>query len=284
MARATSGLGQFRGKVGSVVFRVNQGKQIASAYQPAVRNPKSNLQTAQRNKMYLASQLSKLVPREDIIGLAPRGTARDRRSMFIRNVLDSAVSTLDGELFNTSLSTGKVLFSNGNMMEGIGAGAINSESNTIPITIDTNVIDEDTYNRLAIKVIQIDVVNSIYESYKSAWLDLPEYSTASSGTITINVGFTRVDEEYSAVTLWMVPVLLNDSVRYSREKKTLVQFDKDDVGFVIQGEYAISNAVYEWKKSQLLGYVAGDVPVVPPSVGGGDEVVNPDGPIFPNLG
>ena len=89
MARATSGLGQFRGKVGSVVFRVNQGQQIVSAYQPSVRNPKSNTQTAQRNKIYLASQLSKLVPREDIIGLAPKGSVRDRRSMFIRNIIEN---------------------------------------------------------------------------------------------------------------------------------------------------------------------------------------------------
>lgn len=282
MARATSGLGQFRGKVGSVVFRVNQGQQIASAYQPAVRNPKSNLQTAQRNKMYLASQLSKLVPREDIIGLAPRGTARDRRNVFLRNILDNAISSQNGEVFSTIVSPEYVTFSNGNAMEGVSVNY--TSGNEFTIVINKSIISEEQYNRLAIKMMQTDVSNGVYVGYKSAWLELPSY-TGVEGNLEIDVTFTSYDSVNGTTTIWLTPVVLNDGYRYSSERKTIVQYANvgDLSGFAIQGEYAISNAVLEWKKSIYALDTTNTGEIVPPSTGG-DSVVNPDGPNFPNLG
>lgn len=272
MARATSGLGQFRGKVGSVVFRVNQGKQIASAYQPAVKNPKSNLQTAQRNKMYLASQLSKLVPREDIVGLAPRGSVRDRRSMFIRNIIDNAVSTLDGNVFTSSINGEKVLFSSGDEPTFLSFGT--PPNGVLSMRIDTE-IGEELYNKLAIKIIQINIENNAFSSYKSSYLELPAFSTAVDGAITMEISATGYGYLYA------IPVTLNDGYRYSAERKTLIQ-NTTDGNFAIAGEYAVSSAVYKWWKSVLVATDNGGE-IIPPSTGG-DSVVNPDGPSFPNLG
>lgn len=280
MARATSGLGQFRGKVGSVVFRVNQGQQIASAYQPAVKNPKSNLQTAQRNKMYLASQLSKLVPREDIVGLMPNGSARDRRSIFIRNIIDSAISTYNGEVFTTNLNAQAMVMSNGTTLEGIGFSG-SGENGTFVVEINKSIVNESVYNRLAIKICQFGITNNEYSAYKSSYIELPAYSSvqAPDGLIEIDVNFTKSRDN---TIIYAIPILLNDNVRYSRELKTLVQYDSNTQEFAIVGEYAMSNAVLEWKKSQLVLSV-GSGQIVPPSTDG-DEVVNPDGPNFPNLG
>lgn len=282
MARATSGLGQFRGKVGSVVFRVNQGQQIASAYQPAVRNPKSNLQTAQRNKMYLASQLSKLVPREDIIGLAPQGSARDRRNIFIKNILDNSVSRLDGEVFESSVFYDGVMFSKGNDIEGITtemSNSVNGGLKEFTIKFDKEIITEDVFNRLAFKVIQFDVLNGAYANYKSSWLDLGAYNNEDSETTFAKVFSAAVSEDVSTV-VYIVPVELNANVRYSSEKKTLVQ--GDDNSFVILGQYEINNAVLKWYKSKLV--LTNQGAEVYPPITGGDSVVNPDGPSFPNLG
>lgn len=274
MARATSGLGQFRGKVGSVVFRVNQGQQIASAYQPAVRNPKSNLQTAQRNKMYLASQLSKAVPREDIIGLAPIGSARDRRNAFIRNIINNTSSILDGKLFTSRVLYDKVLFSDG---INIITSVVRTQDNVVSIAVD-RITTEEEYNRLAVKVISFAVNEIGIESYKSYWLDLPafaEIQNSPNGLIPIQGIVTE------GLVTYFIPVLLKDNVRYSRETKTLVQL-VDNGYFAITGEYNISNAVLSWGKS--YAFASGDFgEIVPPSTDG-DEVVNPDGPNFPNLG
>lgn len=286
MARATSGLGQFRGKVGSVVFRVSQGQQIASAYQPAVRNPKSNLQTAQRNKMYLASQLSKLVPREDIIGLNPRGTARDRRSMFIKNIIENTTSTLVDGIFTSSINNRRINFSSNEQIEGLDATftSPNNGSSTVTLTFDKSVITEDKFNRMAIKLIQLDIVNNFVSYYKSSWLNLGQYNTESQDTFSIDVSVSLAQDV--ATYVFIIPVEVADNVRYSSEKKTLIQSNADTSDIVITGEYAINNAVLKWYKSGSLGPLGNtnDLPPVVPPSGSGDEVVNPDGPNFPNLG
>lgn len=283
MARATNGLGQFRGRVGSVVFRVSQGQQIASAYQPSVRNPKSNLQTAQRNKMYLASQLSKLVPREDLIGLVPNGSARDRRSVFIKNILDRSTSSLNDGVFTTSIYYGSVAFSKGNIYDGVSVTTNNQTGggSNIVITIDKVKVSEEQFNRLAIKLIQLDVFNNLATSYKSSWLYLGVYNTESTSSFDITIPVTSSSN--IATYLYIIPVEVKDGVRYSEEKKTLVQTDFNDGELLIQGEYAINNAVLNWYGSIGVGKLGGSGDVIPPSTGG-NEVVNPDGPNFPNLG
>lgn len=283
MARATSGLGQFRGKVGSVVFRVSQGKQIASAYQPAVRNPKSNLQTAQRNKMYLASQLSKLVPREDIIGLAPTASVRDRRNMFIKNIIDNTTSTLIDGVFTSAINVNNLSFSNNQLLNGV-SGSSSGDGN-ITITFDKNVISEDMFNRMAIKLIQIDIANNITSLYKSAWLNLGTYDTTTENSFEVDVPITL--NQGLLTYVFLVPVEVNDGVRYSSEKKTLIQGTGDSSDeIVVKGVYAINNAVLKWYRTISLGsFSSGAVPpIVVPPTGSGDEVFNPEAPDFPNLG
>ena len=281
MARATSGLGQFRGKVGSVVFRVNQGKQIASAYQPVVKNPKSNLQTAQRNKMYLASQISKLVPKEDIIGLDPLRSVRDRRSLFIRSILDNAVSSYRDGVFDTELMATNITFSNGQNIEGVTYNVSESTNNyAVTLTFDTNVISEEQFNRLAFKLIQFEIVNNSYSNYKSSYIDLGTYNTeGQDNTFNVQVNVSRNSKAGAAI--YIVPVVLNDNIRYSSQRKTLIELVDTDI-FSIGGVYNTSRAILKWYKSMLIySSSAGDF--IPPA-GGGAEVVNPDGPSFPNLG
>ena len=277
MARATNGLGQFRGKVGAVVFRVSQGQQIASAYQPAVKNPKSNLQTAQRNKMYLASQLSKIVPREDIIGLAPNASVRDRRGLFIKNIIDNTVSTLDDKLFVSKIDYANVAFSHGtNMIFSIVPTGENLAPDQRGIRIVFNdSLTEEEYNRMAIKAVTFNVYPDGVKNYKSSWLELPPYADLTNNNLEIQgLGL------YGYPT-YLIPVMLKDNVRYSREKKTLVQL-VDGGEFAIAGEYNINNAVLSW--GQSVGSLVGDFEGIKPPTGDEDEVVNPDGPNFPNLG
>lgn len=274
MARATSGLGQFRGKVGAVVFRVSQGQQIASAYQPAVKNPKTNLQTAQRDKMYLASQISKLVPRADIVGLNPRGSARDRRNMLIKNVIDYSGTSMENGVFKTVFPAQNLKLSNGRKMEDYINPSLSSQSGS-PITIAINAsIGEETYNSLALKLVQFDVINDAYSAYKSSWLELPPFDESG---VSLSASFTTTQGSI----FYLIPVLLNQNVRYSSERKTLIQISENS-SFDVTGEYGINQAVYEWCDSMFIG-TSGGGEVVPPYIPD-DEVVNPDGPSFPNLG
>lgn len=57
MANGTIGLGQFHGKMGGMVMRVVNGKQVMQMYQPIVRNPDTEAQRAQRDGMRVLGKI-----------------------------------------------------------------------------------------------------------------------------------------------------------------------------------------------------------------------------------
>lgn len=274
MGKSTNGLGQFRGKVGSVVFRVNQGEQIVSAYQPVVRNPKSNLQTAQRNKLYLASQLSKLLSKEDLIGMNPTGSARDRRSMFVKNVIDNTTSVLDGDLFTSKIDYSLVRVSSG--LDSMVSATIDSSNSRIAINF--GAISEYDYNRIAVKVIQLSWGEKFPQgARKSSWLELPRYTELNNGVYQFE--YEHIDG-YESEVIFIVPVALNEGYRYSAERKTLVQLVNNGE-IAITGEYQLNAAVLRWYSSVSL-FNGGASVILPPS-GEGDQVFDPNKPLFTNL-
>lgn len=89
MAKVLGLHGKARGKVGSVVYRTEAGiGTIASEYNPNPRNPRTLAQVAQRNKMNLAGQLSKVTPYAAIAGLA--SSRRAARALFVSSILKAA--------------------------------------------------------------------------------------------------------------------------------------------------------------------------------------------------
>lgn len=81
MAKVTSLQGKANGKVGSIVYSVAAGVQIAREYQPNVANPNTVGQVSQRAKLKLASQLSAaLAP---VIAI-PKDGLKSSRNLFIK--------------------------------------------------------------------------------------------------------------------------------------------------------------------------------------------------------
>lgn len=78
MAKASySPLNQWRGRAGGQVYRVRNGEQIVSSYQPAVANPKSDAQMLQRAKFNLMTKLNSLFDARLLNGFSSsKGIAR----------------------------------------------------------------------------------------------------------------------------------------------------------------------------------------------------------------
>lgn len=80
MARIQGIAGGMSGKMGSVVFRQDRGTTVVAQYQPAVKNPNTTAQQAQRAKFKLMSQLAAIMsPGLGTISVAER-PARQRPS------------------------------------------------------------------------------------------------------------------------------------------------------------------------------------------------------------
>lgn len=115
MAKITDLNGKLRGKIGGVVYRNDsEVGTVASAYQPAPRNPRTILQTEQRGKMNMAGLFSKLTPYAAIAGFSPN--KRKARSEFVSKLIRvtsaTAVESVGGG-YNYLAAAASVKFSKG---------------------------------------------------------------------------------------------------------------------------------------------------------------------------
>lgn len=83
MAKVTALQGKATGKIGSIVYSVNAGQQIAREYQPNVANPSTNAQVAARSALKLGSQLAAaLAP---VIAIPKEGMVSARNRFIKKN-------------------------------------------------------------------------------------------------------------------------------------------------------------------------------------------------------
>lgn len=99
MAKLVGITGGLSGKMGSAVFRQSGGKTIASQYQPIVKNPNSDAQSAQRAKFKLMTQLAAIMSPgfgSFIIKTRPEKGKGTQRNAFMQTNF-GLVTTVDSE-------------------------------------------------------------------------------------------------------------------------------------------------------------------------------------------
>ena len=119
MAKSTMALGQYRGKVGGLVFRKgDNGQQVISVYQPIVKNPRTEEQMLVRSRFNLATQVSKNIPNGFIYSL---GSSPLRRQSALRSSLIKAATAqvVNGQ-YVASLTGANVVIS-----KGVSAATLN---------------------------------------------------------------------------------------------------------------------------------------------------------------
>lgn len=133
---------QFSGKIGTIVGMkgANGESYIREYVKPA--NPKSTAQTAQRVKMSLAGQLSKLTAQSVIYGMGT--TPRKRRPAFVSNIVRRADATTSGGQAIAKINPADLIFSDGVNQPLSLTGATTLESGTFRVAYDrTPFIDND---------------------------------------------------------------------------------------------------------------------------------------------
>lgn len=100
MAKMQGITGKLSGKMGSAVFRVREGQQVVTQYNPIVKNPNTQGQQNQRASFKLLSQLSAVL--SDAIGTmgtsngASKGAMTARNGFFKKNFPLVVVDSSDG--------------------------------------------------------------------------------------------------------------------------------------------------------------------------------------------
>lgn len=224
MAKSTNGLGQFRGKMGGVVFSVRNGQQIVRTYQPAVSNPKTTLQMLQRAKMNLVGQLSSIMPKEVLIGLG--NSAPARRARFLKlNLLKTTASITEGSTIRAKLANSDLVLSEGSIVPVIAASAVDALASAISVTLRilTGFASDVVESSGAIVVAIVQDTNGVYEYVNYRFVQSSEITEE-----TLQVVFPHnAGEGGYYVDVYIVPFRTTDGAKLTTIAESLFGTETD---------------------------------------------------------
>ena len=128
MAKVTSIQGKAVGKVGSVVYAVSGGQQIAREYQPHVANPSTEGQVNNRSRFKLLSQLSATL--KPVIAIRKDGLVSARNQF---QSINFGATSFDGETAKINLNAVQLTKSNASF---IGFNANRSGGSAIVVKLN----------------------------------------------------------------------------------------------------------------------------------------------------
>lgn len=248
MGKSTNGLGQFTGKVGSVVFSVADGEQVIRAYQPNVKNPRTSAQLIQRAKVNVAGKLSSIVPQSAILGL--NGSGRRRRGVFIGNLLRSAQVTESNGTYTAQIAPADIVLSKGVAVPSVIVTAT-YENGAVTLSVSKNgALNEAEYDRSSAKYVIIGISNETgyYDFVAEGLITKPEYDSAAAttqGVVVLN------DNEHSYL-VYVIPTTLKDGFGTS-----VVAGKLNYVNNAVSSELSVneSSAVEQYGNSLYIGTV-----------------------------
>lgn len=207
MAKVTKMVGNFRGRVGGLVYSKGEGAEnYVRAYQPQVFNPKSDAQVDQRAKMNLIGRLSQVTPKNVLIGMG--GSGRMRRSAFNANLLNMAIIDRSAPgIVSAQLDPANIVFSRG--AEAMSASvstpaAVTATQVGLSLTLSNAELANKYGERIVVAVIDPE------DKGGYSFLRTTEvlFANTTAVAITIPFGTTIVDE--TMVAVYRLPFVLSE--------------------------------------------------------------------------
>lgn len=237
MAKVISLQGKARGKIGSIVYRVEAGiGMIASEYNPSPRNPRTIAQVEQRSKMNLAGRLSKIISYEDIAALG--ASPRQARQKFMSNLLKSIRSTTTA---GTTTGGGSMIRWNELKF---------SDGRSYPADITANIAEGTAKLNASVEFSSTDTTIqgvhfvAVFGDSKK-WLGVRSFEIARHRQATVEIDFSDFVEtpEDLAVAVYAIPILLGDEAVSTIYGAVLSGTDSADYSVYWLRELAQRNAL-----------------------------------------
>lgn len=232
-------LNQWRGRIGGLVYKVVDGKQIVVPYMGAPRNPRTAAQMTQRSKFALAGMISKIVPAEILVGM--RGQCSRRRRQFFSHIVRHATATVSTTGITASLDAADLVFSQG-MAAPVTVSGVTSSDGVVSGTVDNM---PDTVDALMVIAVVYDTTAGVYThtTYEVLPADNTSVSLDISGAESGNVAH-----------LYAVPMTITDTGRsYFRSADGAERSATD--GFELTMLMRTTDDSYQYGQSQYLASV-----------------------------
>lgn len=209
MAKTPNGLGQYSGKVGGVVYAVQNGQQVVRSYQPVVSNPKTLAQRKQRAKANLVGRISQIVPFQILEGLG--ANRRERRSRFLRLAMRNAVvpaEPSDPNSITAKLEPVGFQFSEGAVMPTMTVTSATADANSVIVTLGkmSGVSAADWAVAGALLVVVVMSADGVYEHVYYRFVSSSEFAD-----ISLSAQFYHISEGAYVANVYLAPFKTTDT-------------------------------------------------------------------------
>lgn len=207
MSKVTKMVGNFRGRVGGLVYSKGEGAEnYVRAYQPQVRNPKTEGQVDQRAKMNLIGRLSGVTPKSVIVGMGSSG--RMRRSAFNANLLNAAVidRTAPGVVV-AQLNPEDIVFSKGAEVLSASVSTpaeLTATQVTLSLTLSDSTLAGKYGERIVVAVIDPE------DKGGYSFLRTKEVVFANTSAVSVVVPFGTTIVGQTMVAIYRLPFVLSE--------------------------------------------------------------------------
>ena len=169
------------------------GKQVITPYKREVFNPRTEAQMMNRAKFALAGMISKIVPKEVLVGMSP--DRRSRRPLFTSNIVRHANVSVESGVVKATLNAHDLVFS-----QGVAA----------PVTVSGVTITDGlvggTLGALPEKVDAVMMIAMVYDSTVGLYTRTV-YEVVPTGESAIRLD-TQATESGNVAHLYAVPMSL----------------------------------------------------------------------------
>ncbi len=235
-----NGLSQWTGRIGGLVFKVVNGKQVITSYKKEVFNPRTEAQMLNRAKFGLAGMINKIVPKEVLVGMS--SDRRSRRPLFTSNIVRHAtVSVTDGTVTAT-LNAKDLVFS-----QGVAA----------PVTVNEMAVTDGlvggTLGALPEKVDAVMMIAVVYDT-KVGLYTRTVYEVVPAGETVISLD-TQTTESGNVAHIYAVPMSLTSTGLSLTGGSDGAESSSDD-GYAYTLMMRSDEGSYRYGRSQYLTTVA----------------------------
>ena len=229
-------LGQWRGHVGGLMFKVFNGEQVISPYEKRRRKDRTPQQLQVRAKFGLAGKLSKIIPAEVLVGMGGNGV--HNRSAFMRRAVANAVVTVEESEYTAVLAPEKLVLSE-------GMSILLSSTPTIAATgVVSGTIDDVPEEVAGIMVVALvanaegEFVSTVYE------VVTPNEGSAS---YSLKTGATATGTKVNVYTIPMTLTAEGQSLMAREE------YAQEESGYALSLVMQESSSAVDYKHSQYVG-------------------------------
>ena len=229
-------LGQWRGHVGGLMFKVFDGKQVIAPYEKRRRNDRTPQQLQVRAKFGLAGKLSKIIPSEVLVGMGGNGV--QNRSAFMKKAVTNAVVTVEGGEYTAVLAPEKLVLSE-------GMSLLLSSTPTIAATgVVSGTIGDVPEEVSGIMVVAL-VANAEGEYISTVYdVVVPSEGTAS---YSLKTGATGVG---TRVNVYTIPMTLTAEGQNLMARE---EYAQEAAGYALSLVMQESSSAVDYKHSQYVG-------------------------------